>query len=188
MEDLQSLLEKINRDGVEKAEAKAREIVAEAEAKAAAIIAAAREEAEKTAREAAKKAEDSARRAAETIRQSARDTVIETHAAVTACLEKLLKAGVSAALDEEATVKSLAAGAIGSIAGGGEIRCPEKFARALAAELAGKGAFEVVSDETVGSGFSVRIDGGRIEHTFTAEAVSSELARRLRPDLAALVK
>ena len=30
MEDLQSLLEKINRDGVEKAEAKAKEILAEA--------------------------------------------------------------------------------------------------------------------------------------------------------------
>ena len=38
MEDLQGLLEKINRDGVEKANAEAARIVGDAEAKAAAIV------------------------------------------------------------------------------------------------------------------------------------------------------
>ena len=38
MEDLQSLLEKINRDGVEKAEAEAKKIVAAAQAKADEIV------------------------------------------------------------------------------------------------------------------------------------------------------
>ena len=38
MEDLQSLLEKINREGVEKAEAEAKRIVADAEARAAKIV------------------------------------------------------------------------------------------------------------------------------------------------------
>jgi F0F1-type ATP synthase membrane subunit b/b' len=37
-EDLQSLLEKINRDGVEKAEAEATRIIEDAKAKAAAIL------------------------------------------------------------------------------------------------------------------------------------------------------
>ena len=44
-EDLQGLLEKINREGVEKAEAKAAEIIAEAKAKAAEIVKAAKDEA-----------------------------------------------------------------------------------------------------------------------------------------------
>ena len=41
MEDLQSLLEKINRDGVEKADAEAQRIIAEAKAKADEIVRAA---------------------------------------------------------------------------------------------------------------------------------------------------
>ena len=45
MEDLQSLLEKINRDGVEKAEAEAKSILADAKAKANSIIESARAEA-----------------------------------------------------------------------------------------------------------------------------------------------
>ena len=55
-EDLQSLLEKINRDGVEKAQAESDRIIAEAKAKAAAIVkeaneaaAAAKADAEKSA-------------------------------------------------------------------------------------------------------------------------------------------
>lgn len=187
MEDLQSLLEKINREGVEKAQAKAAEIEAEARKKAAAIVAEAEAKAEKTAGEAEKHAAEHAARAAETIRQAARDTVIETHAAITKSLEKLLAGHVTEAMNDEATVRALVSAHIASFAGG-EVVCTGKLAGALAAELAGKGEFKVTADETVGSGFTVKIDGGRIEHTFTAEAVAAEIAKRLRPDLAALMK
>ena len=54
MEDLQGLLEKINREGVEKAEATAAKIVAEATAKADAIVKNARAEADKAKADAAK--------------------------------------------------------------------------------------------------------------------------------------
>ena len=38
-----------------------------------------------------------------------------------------------------------------------------------------------------GNMITVKTDGGRVEHDFTAETISAELARRLRPDLAKLV-
>jgi len=34
----------------------------------------------------------------------------------------------------------------------------------------------------------VKLDGGRVEHAFTAAAITDELAKRLRPDLAKLLK
>ena len=188
MEDLQSLLEKINREGVEKAEAEAKKIVEAAEAKAAAIVQAAEESAAKAKAEAEQAAADYAARAAETVRQAARDTVLGVKDAVTALLEKLLVKDVEAALAEPAAASALVADAIRQLTGQGEIVCGAKLAATLAAQLAAKGDFKVVTDETLGGGFSVKLDGGRVEHAFTVEAIAGELAKRLRADLAKLVK
>ena len=46
----------------------------------------------------------------------------------------------------------------------------------------------VVLDETLDAGFSVKLEGGRVEHSFTPGAIAEELAKRLRPDLAKLLK
>ena len=187
-QDLQSLLEKINRDGVEKAEAESKRILADARAKAEALVAQAKAEAERARADAAQAADDYARRAAETVRQAARDTVLKVEAAVTARLEKLLAERVKATLQDPKTVSELVADAVRSLAGNGEIATAPALAAALGRELAALGRFEVVTDETLEAGFSVRLDGGRVEHTFTAAAIADELARRLRPDLAALLR
>ena len=188
MEDLQSLLEKINRDGVEKAEAEAKKIVDAAQAKADALVKKALEEAAQAKADAEKAAQASSARAAETIRQAARDVVIGVKGTLTALLEKLLVQDVDKALADEKTAAGLAAAAIGELAGPGEITCGAKLAAALKAQLASKGSFTVTADDAVGNGFTVKLDSGRIEHTFTTEAITEELAKRLRPDLAALLK
>ena len=188
MEDLQSLLEKINRDGVEKAETEAKRIIDEAKAKAEALIKSARAEADKAKAEADKAAEDYAKRAAETIRQSARDTVISVQESITKMLEKLLAQDVDAALANPTTAAGLAAGAVEDLTRTTEILANSKLVAALKAQLADKKNVTVVTDETIGSGFTVKVDGGRVEHSFTGEVISAELAKRLRPDLAALLK
>jgi len=187
MEDLQSLLEKINREGVEKADAEAKRIIDEAKSKASAIIKEAEEAASKSKAEADKASEAYANRAKETISQSARDVVIGVKDAVTALLEKLLTKDVDAALKDEKTAADLVAAAIKDLTGPGEIAAPSKIAAALKAQLASKPNFTVVTDDSLGAGFTVKLDGGRIEHSFTAEVIAAELAKRLRPDLAALV-
>ena len=188
MEDLQSLLEKINRDGVEKAEAEAKKIVDAAQTKADEIVKSARAAADQAKAAAEKDAEAYAARAAETVRQAARDVVLGVKDALTALLEQLLAKDVDKALADEKTAAGLAATAIGEMTGPGEITCGTKLAAALKAQLAGKGSFAVTADDAVGNGFTVKLDGGRIEHTFTTEAITDELAKRLRPDLAALLK
>ena len=187
-EELQSLIEKINRDGVEKANAEAARIVAAAKEQAAAIVKEAKEEAAKAASTATKEAELSAERAKETLRQAARDAVISVEGAVTRMLERLLAANVDAALADPAAAAAIAGDAVKALVGTGEVVAGPKIAAALKAQLAAKQNFTVVMDETLGTGFTVKLDGGRVEHDFTGAAVSAELAKRLRPDLAALMK
>lgn len=188
MEDLQSLLEKINREGVEKAEAEAARIIGDAKAKAEAIVGSANDEAKKTRAAADKDSAAYAERANVTIKESARDIILGIKDAVSALLERLLAKNVNAALADDKQATELVFSAIKGLTGPGEIAAVDKLAAALKAQLAKLGTFTVVTDETLGNGFSVRLENGRIEHSFTAETITAELARRLRPDLAALVK
>ena len=188
MEDLQSILEKINTDGVEKAEAEAERIVGVAKKEAEALLRDAGEKASKEKAEAERVSADAARRAEETIRQAARDVVISVRDSVTAILERLLAKDVDAALADGSTAADLAAGAIRELAGPGEISAGPKLAAALKAQLAANGNFTVVMDEDAGTGFSVRLDDGRVEHDFSADVIARELAKRLRPELAKLLR
>lgn len=188
MEDLQGLLEKINREGVEKAEAAAAKIIAEATAKAESLVRSAQAEADKAKADAEKSAADFTERAKETVRQAARDTIIMVESSVKSLLEKLLLKETEKALADGETAAKLVAAAIGGMSGPGEIVCGPALARALAANLASLGSFTVTTDESAGAGFSVKVDGGRVESAFTADVVAGELAKRLRPDLAALLK
>ncbi|MBR1921137.1 MAG: hypothetical protein IJ829_03915, partial [Kiritimatiellae bacterium] len=160
-------MEKINRDGVEKARAAADKIVADAQTKADEIVKSANALAAKSRADAEKAAADYAARAAETVRQAERDTILKIETAVTALLENLLRKDVDAALADDATVAALAAEAVKGLVGPVEVAANPKLAAALKAQLAAQGNVTVVLDETLGTGFSARTDGGRVEHTFT---------------------
>ena len=187
-EELQSLIEKINRDGVEKAAAESEKIISSAKEQAAAIVKAAKEEAARYAVAAEADAKASAERAQETLRQAARDAVISVEGSVTRLLEKILASNVNAALSDPATAAAIAGEAVRDVVASGEISATPKIAEALKAQLAAKANLTVVMDETHGTGFNVKLDGGRVEHDFTGAMVAAELAKRLRPDLAALMK
>ena len=188
MEDLQGLLEKINRDGVEKANAEAARIVGDAKAKAAALVKAAESAAAQMKADAEKAAADYQARAAETVKQAARDVVLGVRESVTRLLEGLLAKDVEAALADDAVAIGLVAAAIRDLTGPGEVVAGAKLAAALKAQAAALKDFTLVTDEALGTGFSVRLDGGRVEHAYTGEVIAAELAKRLRPDLAALLK
>ena len=186
-EELQSLIEKINRDGVEKANAEAERIVSAAKEQAAALLKSAKDEAAKQAADAAKKADESAAHAQETMKQAARDAIKSVQDAVQQALEKLLTADVEAALADPATVTAVVGDAVREIVGKGEVTAGPKIAAALKAQLAATPNFTVVLDETLDAGFTVKLDGGRVEYDFTAATIAAELAKRLRPDLAKLM-
>ena len=190
-EELQQLLEKIQRDGVDKANAEAAAIVAKAKEEADALVKKAQEDADAAEAKGKADAEAYAERAKETISQAARDTVLKVKQDVMELLKKLLLQNVTAALATEAV--PLAAAAVRELVTGSataEIAAAPKLVDALRAQLAAQaqGGVKVVSDETTGAGFTVRLDNGRVEHDFTDAAIADALAQRLRADLAALLK
>ena len=76
-EELQNLLEKINQEGLKKAEARKNEIIAEAEEQASQIIAEAKNQAETIRKTAESDAAETVERANNAIRQAARDLTSE---------------------------------------------------------------------------------------------------------------
>ena len=189
-EELQQLLEKIQRDGVDKANAEAAAIVAKAKAEAEAIVKKAQEDAAAAEAKGKADAEAYAARARETISQAARDTVLKVKEDVTKLLTQLLAQDVSAALATGAV--PLAAAAVKELVtgSGAEVAASAKFVDALRAQLAAQAqnGVKVVADEMTGAGFTVKLDNGRVEHDFTDAAISEALAQRLRADLAKLLK
>ncbi len=189
-EELQQLLEKIQHDGVEKANAEAAAIISKAKAEAEACKKAAAEEAAAATAKAEAEAKASAERAEKTIQQAARDTIREVKNALDALFENLLAKNVNAALSTPGEAAKIALDAIRSLnADDAEVAANEKLAAALKAQLAADAAkgVKVVLDPSVGSGFSIRLDGGRVEHDFSEAAISAAIAKRLRPALAALL-
>lgn len=193
-QDLQQLLEKIQRDGVDKAKTEADKLLADARAQAKAALDAAHAQAAKVKAEARQEAEAFERRAEETMRQAARDTVLNIEKAVTNLFQRLLLKEVNASMAEKTElVARLAAEAMRAYLGekgGIEVAAAAKLADVLRAALAAEAAngVTVVTDEAAGTGFRIRLANGRVEHTFTGAAVAETLAKQLRPRLAALMK
>ena len=188
-EELQQLLEKIQHDGVEKANAEAATILAKAKADAAAILKDAESKAAALRAQAETDAKAFEERAQKTISQAARDTVLEVKDAIGRMLEKLLAKDVAAALADPSEAAKLALAAVNELGSNADVAAGEKLAAALKAQLAAdaKAGVKVVLDESVGTGFSIRLDGGRVDHDFSESAIVAALAKRLRPDLAKLV-
>ena len=189
-EELQQLLEQIQHDGVEKANAEAAAILAKAKAEAAAVL----KDAETKAAALRAQAETDARafeeRARKTISQAARDTVLDVKASLGKLFDKLLAQEVPAALADPAEAARLALAAVKDLgAVQADVAVGAKLAAALKAQLAADAAkgVQVVLDETTGAGFALRLDGGRVEYDFSEAAIAAALAKRLRPDLARLV-
>ena len=191
-EELQQLLEKIQHDGVEKAKADADAILAKAKADAAALLKDAEAKAEAARAQAETDAQAFEARARKTIAQAARDTVLDVQAGLMGLFERLLAKDVAAALAAPAETARLALDAVKALgAAQVDVAAGERLAAALKAQLAACAAttgVRVVLDETTGAGFSLRLDGGRVEHDFSEAAIAAALAKRLRPDLAKLVR
>lgn len=190
MENLDALLNKIRSEGVDAAKAEADALLASARQEAEAIVAKAKAEA--AAAEA--KAKDEAARLAQgaeaTIRQAARDVLLKLEQDITKLLEKTLGGAVNEALKPGALVEKLVADAVTTYIKDGEVAvaaAPE-LVPALKQVLSKQGNVTVETDAQAGTGFRVRLAGGRVEHDFSGDSVTAALAALLRPQLAQLLK
>lgn len=195
-EDLQALLERIRSEGVEKADAEAKAIVNAAKAEAEAIRKAAADDAARIRAEAKNDAAGFASNAEATVRQAMRDVRIQLADDLQGLVVSFLGKGVAKAMADESVLRPLVAAAVKAYIDGGDKGVEvalggsaAKMAEALKAEIAaqaGAGGVAVEASPAFPDGFTVRIDGGRVEQCFTTEAVTEALTRLLRPELAKL--
>ncbi|MCL1910096.1 MAG: hypothetical protein FWG05_04075 [Kiritimatiellaeota bacterium] len=195
-QELQALLDKIQSEGVDKANEKAKAITDAAERDAAARIAAA----EKKAAEIVAKAEAEAavlrERAEQAVRQAARDIVLETESKIRQTFERLMLRDTESALSGDAlkpfleTVVRAAAnessGAVEALVPPAQVAEMTKFA---ASRLAGevKGGLKISASNDIKAGIRIMVNDGRIEHDFTAAALTEAMTKLMNPMLAEMI-
>ena len=197
-EELQGLLERIQKEGVAKAEAEAERIQQEAHAKARQAVADAERRAEDIRAHARKDAEALVEHGTQSIRQAARDVLLSVEQSLRETLRRIVLGDVRSALTPERTAE-LVARVVEAYVGRGKdpsdlaVLLPEAqrkdIEQAFLADVREKlaGGIEIASEGGIVSGFRVSEKDGRIEHDFTAEAIAETICAMLRPRLAEIV-
>lgn len=196
-EELQSLLDRINQDGVMKAEAKKNEIIADAEKKAAEIISNAKKEAAEIIANAEKEAVSVSKRAAGALEQSRRDILLQLRKELAGRLHEAIQDAGAAALAPEfmaELVRELALAFSAKPDSVITVRTSVKNAaaldQALRAALADSFTKEpkVLAGKEVANGMEVSFDGGKCFYDFTLDAVSDLLDEYIGDKLSAVFK
>lgn len=198
-QELQQLLDRIRQEGVEKAQGEAKVILDNARQEAAAGAAKAKAEAEALRQAARRDADAFAKRAEQSVRQAARDVLIQVEQDLGACFERLLRDEVDQALTDEAALQRWISDAVAAYLkggaqeievalGGAAARQADGLVARLRAAAAKPEGITVSANPAFPNGFTLRLEGGRVEHSFTTGAITAALARLLRPQLAQLLK
>ena len=198
-EELQSLLEKIQKDGVDKARDEASQILADARKQADEITRKAEQDAQERREGAEKEAEAFARRGRRALDQAARDVRISLRGAIEETLRALVRSDVARATDATTLVdllKRVVDAYCGDRSGTTtlEIAVPDEVKDEVAAHFLGrlteemKKGVTIKGDAALVAGFRVSIVDDRVEHDFSDEAMTDALCALLRPHLADIVK
>lgn len=196
-EELQSLLDKINADGIQKAEAESAKIIADAKAEAARIIAAARTECSDMKNEAEAEAEAFKKRAIAGAHQAARDIVLQLRADLAARINGAVAGAAAAAMTPEfmaKLVQELAAKFISSPETEVTVRCAVKDLSALDTAL--KSALAdtlkkspcLIASPEISAGIQVDFSDDNCYFDFSEAAVSELMAAYAGEQLAAVFK
>jgi V/A-type H+-transporting ATPase subunit E len=197
-EELQGLLERIQKDGIEKADTESAKIVGAAKAKAAEIISSAKKEAEGILAKAEADGQIFEARGKSAISQAARDVILSVGDTITATLEGIVSKHVDNALSKDdfpAIVKSAvmtycensSAENIEVITGEDQ---REKVTAFFMSEMADqmKNGLSIKGDRNIVSGFIVSLKADGVHHDFTGETLTNAIGTLLRPELAEIVK
>jgi V/A-type H+/Na+-transporting ATPase subunit E len=198
-EQLQSLLDRIRREGVERADAEAAEILARAEDRAARIVAEAGSEADALRRKAGGDAEASRNRGEKALEQAARDFLLTLQKHIEAVLRESLRETLAAALTPDVVVEMLLRLADAYAEHDmNESRidvllAPEDRERLAALvmekyrDLVAQG-LTLRADDRLDKGFKVSFADDNLYHDFSLAALAEALAPVLKPPLGEIVE
>ncbi len=198
-EDLQSLLNRIQKDGVQKAEAEADSIVSEAKQKAEQIEQEAHDKAGQIVEKAEKEAEAFAANARKSVEQAARDVVLSVEKSIQKMMQSIVASEIDDVLDEKALKEMLARfvetyfsrdkknANVEILLNPDDLK---KINGHFTSELkkAMSEGLEITGEGTVVSGFRVYVKDEQVEHDFSRDAIVESLGRLLRPHIAEIVR
>ena len=198
-EELQSLLDRIQKEGVDKAETEARRITDEAKSRAAALLADAEAQARARLEKAARESEALMERGRRSLEQAARDTLLIVRDSVTRLLEAIVRRETGGALQGaalagiisdavQAYMNSTSAPAkIGILV---PVEKQKALADAVLASLAEalRQGVTLKGDGRVVAGFSVHVEGQSVIHDFSETAIAASICELVRPHLAEVVR
>jgi V/A-type H+-transporting ATPase subunit E len=194
---LQELIDRIKKDGIESASDEAARLKSQAEAEAKRIVEAANKEAEAIISRGRADAERAEKAGIAALEQASRNLVLAFKTEIQTLLDKIIAREVSASFGED-TLKPVLPDLIKSWAAKGSddlaLILPEAqlgklqgfFTEKLAAEL--KNGLELKSDRNLGAGFRIASKDGSAYYDFSAESVAELLAAYLNPRLAEILK
>jgi V/A-type H+-transporting ATPase subunit E len=193
---LQELIDKIKRDGIESASEEAARLKSEALAEGKRIVDAAKKEAGEIIAKAKTDSERFEKAGIAAIDQASRNTVLGFKSKIQDLLDSIVKKETAAAFDASA-LKAVLPDLVKSWASGKEdlvVILPENslkqlesfFTGALAAEL--KKGVELKADRGLESGFRISNKDGSAYYDFSADAVAALLSAYLNPRLADILK
>jgi V/A-type H+-transporting ATPase subunit E len=198
-EDLQNLLDRIQKEGVEQAEAQAEKILAQAKEKAAAILREAEKQAAETRVGAEKDAEVFVERGTKTLEQAARDFLISVGRSLEKVFDGVAKETVGAALTPDTMEQMLIRMAEMYVERGAReshidilLNAPDRKAMVgilmqRDRELLERG-LELHTDDSITRGFKVSFRDNHLYHDFTVQAIADSVSQLLKPPLREIVQ
>ena len=195
---LQELIDKIKKDGVTAAEAKAAEIIESANKKAESIISAAQEKSSEIIKKSKAETERMEKASEEAITQAGRNMLLSFKDSLIKELDSLILSETAAAESKTVleklvpeTVKAWAKNADASelsvLLNEKDLKELEKsLTSSLKAEIS-KG-LEIKPDKTLSAGFRIGVKNGAAFYDYSAESLAEMFAAYLNPKVAALLK
>jgi V/A-type H+-transporting ATPase subunit E len=193
---LQELINKIKKDGIESASEEAARVRREAEAEARRIVEAAKKEADGIIAAGKQDAERSEKAGVAALEQASRNLVLAFKGEIQTLLDKIVTRETAAAYSDDVLKAALPELLKNWTSKGGavDVLLPEEqlkklqswFGDKLAAEL--KGGVELRADRNLGAGFKIANKDGSAYYDFSAESVAELLSAYLNPRLAEILK
>jgi len=195
-EELKTLIEKIQKEGVQAAQDTARQIEDAARARAEEIVAQARRDADGILAAARTKDRQSQESGTQALQQAARNTVLALRQEITAMLNKVAAAGIRQALSGQA-IADIVYGMVHAgvdAQGGVVIEVKDSDLRTVMEALfpklseAVRAGITLKASEQIAGGFTISFDAGRSQFDFTDTALAEYLSASLRPALADILR
>jgi V/A-type H+-transporting ATPase subunit E len=197
--DLQGLIDRIRKEGVEQAESEAGDLLTEARRKAGAILRQAEIDAQALRDRARAEAAAFEEQGRQTLAKTARDLIMMVQQAVERSLAAVIHQKVAAAMDPD-LLRDLIPRVVEAYlkqeedAGGVDLLISEEDQSRVVEYFLGSfrsaidSGLEIRSDRGVVRGFKVALDGENVRHDFTAAAIAESMAAMVRPRLAEILR